>query len=108
MSFPLVFTLAASLHAASGPLVPSDTTLPADPIVRSPGHAIATPRSAGLSISALLRAETAVVEEARRGGFPGAALAVGRRDMVVMEQGIGRTGWGEADGEVDPERTVYD
>jgi CubicO group peptidase (beta-lactamase class C family) len=108
MSFPLVFTLAASLHAASGPVVASDTTLPADPIVRSSGHAIATPRSAGLSLSALLQAETAVIEEARRGGFPGAALAVGRRGLVVMEQGIGRTGWSETDGEVDPERTVYD
>jgi CubicO group peptidase (beta-lactamase class C family) len=108
MLFPLVLTLAASLNVASGPAVPADSAPLSDPVVRTSGHAVATPRSVGLSLSALVRAEAAVIEEARRGGFPGAALAVGRRDQIVLEQGIGWTGWGPDDGEVDPERTVYD
>lgn len=92
--------LAAALHAA-----PADTT-DRDERARSAGHRLAPAAEAGLSATALLRAEDAVWEEIRRGSFPGATLAVGRWGKVVLEEGLGRTGAGE--GDVDPDETVYD
>jgi CubicO group peptidase (beta-lactamase class C family) len=73
---------------------------------RTPAHRLASAAEAGLSGTALARAEQAVWDEIERGSFPGASLAVGRWSHVVLEQGMGRTGRGE--GEVDPDRTVYD
>ncbi|MDQ3605430.1 MAG: beta-lactamase family protein, partial [Gemmatimonadota bacterium] len=72
------------------------------------GHELASAASVGLSFGGLLRAEEAVRAEVRRGAFPGAALAIGRRDKVVVEMGLGFAGWGPAEAEVDPDNTVYD
>lgn len=63
---------------------------------------------AGMSFSALLRAEEAVRQEVRRGGFPGAALVIGRRAQVVIEQGVGQVSWDPSSDDVDPDHTVYD
>jgi CubicO group peptidase (beta-lactamase class C family) len=81
------------------------TPTPTDP-VRTPTHRLSTADEAGLSATGLLRAEEAVWDEINRGSFPGASIAVGRWEHVVLEEGLGRTGYGE--GEVDPDRTVYD
>jgi len=75
---------------------------------RGAPHELATAAQAGMSATALIRAEEAVYSEMRRGAFPGAALAVGRRGDVVLEQGIGSTGRGYDAQPVDPDRTVYD
>jgi CubicO group peptidase (beta-lactamase class C family) len=75
---------------------------------RGAPHELATAAQAGMSATALIRAEEAVYAEMRRGAFPGAALAVGRRGDVVLEQGIGSTGRGYDAQPVDPDRTVYD
>ena len=58
--------------------------------------------------AALAGAETVVQKEVRRQGFPGAALAVGVRDTVLTEVGIGRERWGRLAPPVDPDRTLYD
>ena len=102
MYLPALLGLAAILHAA--PTDPTDP--PAGEIRRPPGHALSSAAEAGLSATALTRAEEAVWDEINRGSFPGASLAVGRWGRVVLEQGMGRTGAGGA--EVDPDRTVYD
>jgi CubicO group peptidase (beta-lactamase class C family) len=94
MYLPALLGLLAFAHAAP------------DPTPRTPAHRLATAEEAGLSGTALMRAEDAVMDEIRRGSFPGASLAVGRGQHVVLEVGLGRTGYGE--GEVDPDRTVYD
>ena len=96
MYLPALLGLLAFSHAA--PALP-------DP-VRTPTHRLASAAEAGLSATGLVRAEEAVWEEINRGSFPGASLAVGREGRVVLEEGLGRTGYGE--GEVDPDRTVYD
>ena len=119
MLFPLLLSAAASLHAAHGtavPLaVPSDSTIRpaavaprADVAVLDSDHALASAGAAGLSVPSLIHAEAAIADEVRRGAFPGAALAVGRKGQVVVERGIGTTGWTPEDVPVDPERTVYD
>lgn len=57
---------------------------------------------------ALAAAERIVQNEVRRGGFPGAALAVGVRGRIVLETGIGRTRWGRLAPPVDADQTLYD
>jgi len=44
----------------------------------------------------------------RAGGYPGAAVVVGRKGAAVWEKGFGRLGWTNDDGSVVPERTIYD
>lgn len=101
MHLPALLGLAAFLHAA-----PSDSTEPRGIPPRVPTHELSSAAAAGLSATALQRAEDAVLDEISRGSFPGASLAVGRWSAVVLEQGMGRVGAGG--GEVDPDRTVYD
>ncbi len=42
------------------------------------------------------------------GGYPGAAVIVGRRDTILLAHGYGRLGWVEDAGRVDPATTMYD
>ena len=42
------------------------------------------------------------------GGFPGAAVVVGRRGSAVYSQGFGRLSWGSDAPSVSPDRSVYD
>ena len=71
-------------------------------------HQLTSAGVAGFSIDALVHAEDAVLSEIRRGGFPGAALAIGRWGDVVVERGIGRTEWGAGSTEVDADGNIYD
>lgn len=99
MIAPALLLLAAVVAAAPPVPAPRDD-------VRSASHELTSAAEAGMSATALLRAEEAVWDEIRRGSFPGAALAVGRYGHVVLEEGLGRLGTGEP--QVDPDRTVYD
>lgn len=128
MTLSLLLALAASAHTAPAPVpVVADTmrrsaataavlhSLAADavaPVAADPKsastHALATAGEAGMSVTSLLRAEQAVYDEIRRGGFPGAAIAAGRGSRVVLEQGLGRVGWDPFDTKVDADATVYD
>ncbi|MBW3570067.1 MAG: beta-lactamase family protein [Gemmatimonadetes bacterium] len=101
MHVPALLGLAAFLHAA-----PTDTTDPWGMPPRLPSHELSSAAAAGLSAAGLLRAQDAVRDEISRGSFPGAALAVGRWNHVVLEEGMGRVGAGGP--LVDPDRTVYD
>ncbi len=42
------------------------------------------------------------------GGYPGAAVIVGRRDTILLARGYGRLGWVEGAGRTDPATTMYD
>ena len=62
--------------------------------------------SVAAELPPLPRAEQVVEQAVEQRVFPGAVLAIGRRDTTVLLRGIGRTNWqGEP---VDPRRTVYD
>ena len=114
MIFPLVLALAGAARLVSAPAapdsvrVPSALGAPSTPVTHPSGHGLARAAEVGMSMNGLVYAEAAVLDEIRRGAFPGAALAIGRRGQIVVEQGIGRTGWGPEEGGVDPDRTVYD
>jgi len=128
MVLPLLLTLAAPPRAA---VPPAPAPLPAPVVAVAPvpekpalpnasfratalggghdaAHELSTPASASLALGALMQAESAVAAEVERGGFAGAALAVGRYDQVVVERGFGRLRWSAESPEVDPDETVYD
>jgi CubicO group peptidase (beta-lactamase class C family) len=42
------------------------------------------------------------------GGYPGAAVVVGRRGAAALQRGYGRLGWPTTSAFVDPEATIYD
>src|SRR4051812_29099813 len=101
--------LAASLHAVSGTdSARGPMPAPGD-LAHSASHELTAASAVGLSATALIHAEEAVWNDMQRGAFPGAALAIGRNDRVVLEEGLGTLGRGPGDSEaVDPDRTVYD
>lgn len=116
MPLPLLLAAAASVpllvashrDAAHPPFTPAAAeAAPVRPLAAMVGHDLVSPAVAGFRLTTLLQAEAAVRAELDRGGFPGAVLAVGRRDKVVVEQGFGRMQWG-AGAAVDPDATVYD
>jgi serine-type D-Ala-D-Ala carboxypeptidase len=78
------------------------------PAAELKGHRLASAAAAGFSAEALKRAERSVEAELARGGFPGAAFAIGRYGDVVVERGVGRLGWTADEPRVDPDFTVYD
>jgi CubicO group peptidase (beta-lactamase class C family) len=95
---PAILIASADTIGVAGPsVVPEDSR-----------HALISPAAAGMRLSDLIQAEATVAGQARRGTFPGAALAVGRQDQVVIERGFGRLDWGLGSPDVDPDRTIYD
>ncbi|MDQ6718436.1 MAG: beta-lactamase family protein [Gemmatimonadota bacterium] len=42
------------------------------------------------------------------GGYPGAAVIVGRKGSTVLEEGFGTLSWNDPQDPVDPHRTLYD
>lgn len=42
------------------------------------------------------------------GGYPGAAVVVGRRGAAALQRGYGKLGWTASSPYVDPEATIYD
>lgn len=44
----------------------------------------------------------------KAGGFPGAAVIVGRRGYSVFEKGYGRLGWASSSSPVVPDESIYD
>lgn len=66
------------------------------------------PRAVGMSASRLSTINRVVERGIRAGGYPGAAVVVGRKGAVVWEKGFGHLGWTSDAGSVVAERTIYD
>jgi serine-type D-Ala-D-Ala carboxypeptidase len=81
---------------------------PLDANAGVPLHLVGHPSEAGFTLDQLERALRAVEEEVYRGGFPGAAVAIGRWDRTVVERGIGTLDRILGSPPVDPDRTIYD
>jgi CubicO group peptidase (beta-lactamase class C family) len=77
---------------------------------RLDGEGLPKAKPESVEMSALrLDAITRVVRRGiSEGGFPGAAVVVGRRGSAVYSQGFGRISWGAGAQDVSPDRTVYD
>ena len=72
------------------------------------GLPIKLPSAVGMSASRLANIDRVVERGIKAGGYPGAALVVGRKGAAVWEKGYGRLGWTEESGPVVAERTIYD
>ena len=65
------------------------------------------PESVGMSAARLADIDQVVRRGISAGGFPGAAVVVGRHGAIVWERGYGTLDW-RSGARVDPERTMYD
>ena len=86
------------------------TTLlhPARPLPTGDGLPVKRPAAVGMSASRLATIDRVIERGIKAGGYPGAAVVVGRKGAAVWEKGFGRLGWTEESGGVVPERTIYD
>lgn len=66
------------------------------------------PDAVGMSASRLESIDRVVQRGIKAGGYPGAAVVVGRKGAAVWQKGFGNLSWTEASGSVDPDRTIYD
>ena len=100
----LVVTVAAADTASPAPLsISSDRYAAA---YAEAAHALVAPEVAGFRARELFEATNRVEEAIRRGSFPGAAVAIGRQEKVVVERGMGTLDWYPGSPAVDPDRTV--
>src|SRR5687767_4558044 len=88
----MILALVATLIAAD------DTTL----LRRRP------PVEVGMDADRLVLIDRAVKQGVAAGGFPGAAVVVGRSGAIVWEKGYGSADWGFGMPPVDARATMYD
>ncbi|MEO6527195.1 MAG: serine hydrolase [Gemmatimonadaceae bacterium] len=96
--FSLLFAAASLIH----PLTPAVHTPVGD------GLPVKAPSAVGMSAARLATIDRVVERGIRAGGYPGAAVVVGRKGAAVWEKGFGRLGWTGDAGSVVAERTIYD
>src|SRR3954471_16589249 len=66
------------------------------------------PAAVGMSASRLATINRVVERGIKAGGYPGAAVVVGRKGAVVWEKGFGHVGWTPDASSVEAEETIYD
>ena len=81
---------------------------PAKPVAPGEGLPAKRPAAVGMSASRLATIDRVIERGIKAGGYPGAAVVVGRKGAAVWEKGFGRLGWTEASGGVVAEQTIYD
>ena len=97
--FNLLFAAATLLHPA---VEPAPRLLPGE------GLPVKLPAAVGMSAARLATIDRVIERGIKAGGYPGAAVVVGRKGAAVWEKGFGRLGWTEESGGVVPARTIYD
>ena len=93
------------LFAAASLLTPPT---PAVPLPTGDGLPAKAPSAVGMSAARLANIDRVIERGIRAGGYPGAAVVVGRKGAAVWEKGFGRLGWTSDAGSVVPERSIYD
>ena len=84
---------------------------PLGPVVHTPvgdGLPAKAPSAVGMSAARLATIDRVVERGISAGGYPGAAVVVGRKGAAVWEKGFGNLGWTSDAGPVVAERTIYD
>ncbi len=72
------------------------------------GLPVKAPTSVGMSAERLEMIDHVVQRGITAGGYPGAAVVVGRRGAAVWEKGFGRLSWEATSPVVDADKTIYD
>ena len=85
------------------------SAIPAFPLaVIGDGLPKASPESVEMSAMRLDAITRVVRRGISEGGFPGAAVVVGRRGSAVYSEGFGKLSWAPGAASVSPDRSVYD
>jgi len=66
------------------------------------------PSAVGMSAARLATINRVVERGIKAGGYPGAAVVVGRKGAVVWEKGFGHVGWTSEASDVEAAETIYD
>jgi CubicO group peptidase (beta-lactamase class C family) len=66
------------------------------------------PKTVGMSAERLATVNRVVKRGLDAGGYPGAAVVIGRQGAAVFQQGFGHLGWTKNSPVVDADHTVYD
>ncbi len=74
----------------------------------SDGLPAKSPDAVGMSAARLEAIDRVVQRGISEGGYPGAAVVVGRKGASVFEKGYGRTAWTASSVAVEPSSTIYD
>lgn len=69
---------------------------------------VRSPREVGMSAERLANIDRVVRRGLSAGGYPGAAVVVGRKGYAVLARGYGHLGWTSSSPNVDPNSTIYD
>jgi len=72
------------------------------------GLPVKTPASVGMSAHRLEAIDRVVGRGITAGGYPGAAVVVGRKGAVVWQRSFGRLSWEATSAHVEADRTIYD
>jgi CubicO group peptidase (beta-lactamase class C family) len=72
------------------------------------GLPVKAPRSVGMSASRLAKIDHVVMRGIQAGGYPGAAVVVGRKGAAVWQRGFGRLDWNDESESVSPTESIYD
>lgn len=72
------------------------------------GLPVAAPATVGMSAKRLETIDRVVTRGIKAGGFPGAAVVVGRKGAAVWEKGFGRIDWALSSNHVSATETIYD
>jgi CubicO group peptidase (beta-lactamase class C family) len=72
------------------------------------GLPVAAPATVGMSAKRLETIDRVVTRGIKAGGFPGAAVVVGRKGAAVWEKGFGHIDWVSSSNRVSATETIYD
>ena len=72
------------------------------------GLPVKAPAAVGMSAARLRVIDRVVQRGIKAGGFPGAAVVVGRKGASVWHKGFGHIDWAKTSPEVSPSETIYD
>lgn len=77
-------------------------------IASGEGLPVKAPAAVGMSAARLRVIDRVVSHGIKAGGFPGAAVVVGRKGAAVWRKGFGRLDWATTSPRVSPSETIYD
>ncbi len=72
------------------------------------GLPVAAPATVGMSAKRLETIDRVITRGIKAGGFPGAAVVVGRKGSAVWEKGFGHIDWATSSSHVSATETIYD
>ena len=77
-------------------------------VAATDGLPVKSPRAVGMSAERLAAIDRVVTRGITAGGYPGAAVVVGRKGAAVWQKGFGKLGWTPSSARVAADRTIYD